>query len=97
MRDMRVLFRPALVLIPVLAIGMLFMLRSQASSPSESICYRSVRIEEGDTLNSIYTRYREDSGITRSEFISYVVDVNDLQDQDHIHYDMYLLIPVTIR
>ena len=93
MRDLRVLYRPAFIIIPVLLIGMLFILHTHASSLTDSVSYRSIRIEEGDTLNSIYSRYRSVIGVSRSEFIDHVVEVNDLQDADHIHYDMFLLVP----
>ncbi len=90
----RVFRKHYFILIPVMVLAFMFVSRSFATDRTSEVSYISVRIEEGDTLNSIYTRAGRDSGFSRAAFIDAVTEVNDLSDPDTIHADRYLLIPV---
>ena len=65
-----------------------------ASSVIKKKHYESVLLQNGDTLTTLSSEYRDDEEQTYDEFVSDVCSANDLSDPDTIHEGCYLLIPV---
>lgn len=78
----------------ILSLFIVLLVNSRSHAKDNSFIYRSVRIEDGDTLNSIAGRFLSDSGMSRhSDFVREISRVNRLSS-DKIISGAYLVIPM---
>lgn len=80
----------------VLLLVTIFMGRAMFTSmareePAATPYYKSVRIQEGDTLWEIAGQYKEGSSMTTHEYVDRLIQMNRLK-KDTIHAGQYLTV-----
>ena len=71
--------------------GIRVMASSKADPASYNKYYKSIRIEEGDTLWGIAEEYVGDFNIKKSDYIREICELNHIEE-DHIHAGEYIVI-----
>ena len=79
------------LLIAVLAGRMAVTAMAGEERKETKICYKSVQIQEGDSLWTIASQYRHGSSMSTSEYIEQLKQMNCLK-QDTIHAGQYLTV-----
>ena len=60
---------------------------------SRETCYKSICIQEGDTLTQIAKTYMTDDYDNCYDYIEEIKRINHISDGDLIHADCYLVVP----
>lgn len=71
--------------------SILNVMAEEASTPDIHQYYKSIQIEEGDTLWGIAQEYKARSGMTTAEYVNELKNINRLKD-DTIHTGHYLTV-----
>lgn len=78
----------------LLSLATILILNTETDAKDSSYIYKSIRIEDGDTLEGIAGRFLSDSGMPcHSDFVREISRVNRLSS-DKIISGAYLVIPV---
>lgn len=71
--------------------SILNVMAEESSIPYLHSYYKSIRIEEGDTLWKIAQKYKSKSGLTTSQYVVELKNMNNLKE-DTIHSGHYLTV-----
>lgn len=66
--------------------------KTPAQAPAQSSSYKSILLEQGDTLWGIALEYRDSRYGSTRDYIDEVMEINDLTS-DRIHAGSYLAVP----
>lgn len=82
----------AIMMLCVIFTGAQRIKASEINSRTE--VYLSIRIESGDSLWSIAEEYHEEDGLSTSDYMGKLADLNHIKKDASIHAGQYLLVPV---
>ncbi len=99
-RKTRIELAASLVLILLALLAVFFLNRPMTASASQEKiyqeCYRSIEINQGDTLYKLADQYKKDPNVSRRQYVNKIIATNHLTSQN-IHSGMSLVVPVYVE